>query len=102
MKPSIIQFLLAERAETQQSIADRIGCTRTAVSQTIRGLCKSKSIEHEVAKTLGLGVQEVFPERYDASGVPVRRKRKQKSSTKDSLAALATAVARMQAAQVAA
>ena len=102
MKPSIIQFLLAEKEETQQSIAKRVGCSRTAVSQTIRGLCKSKDIELEVAKTLGLCVHEVFPERYDESGAPAPRKRKHKPSTKDSLAALASAVARMQAAQVAA
>lgn len=101
MTPALIKCLLETRGETQVSIAKRIGCTQTAVSQTIQRASRSLKIESEISKLLGMETHEVFPDRYDESG-KMRKRRRQSHSTKESLTALATAVARMQASQVAA
>jgi lambda repressor-like predicted transcriptional regulator len=78
VKTSLIQYLLDEKGATHESIAVAVGVSRTAVSSVIRSQCKSERIEREIARVLELPVQDVFPNRYDAVGALLPRRRKRR------------------------
>ena len=100
MTPALIKCLLETRGETQASIAKRIGCTQTAVSQTIQRASRSLKIESEISKLLGMQTHEVFPDRYLVGGALKPKKRRRRPAI--DLAELQALVGRLQAAQVAA
>ncbi len=101
VKTSLIQFLLKDRELTHEQIANEQGVSRSSVSEVIRGQCKSEKIERAVARAICLPVQDVFPNRYDAAGELLPRRRRKLNRDFDSAKALSSAYAAMQAQQAA-
>lgn len=61
-----VLFQLKLRGESYSSIAEREGVNRTSVRKAMTE--PSFTMEHAIAETLELTVQELFPERHDATG----------------------------------
>lgn len=104
MKPHIIQCLLKERGLDQSDVAKILNVSGASVSGVILGKAASEKIERAISKALQLPVQSVFPRRYDAEGRSQRPRRRLSATynPSNSVAALAEAVAKIQAAGVAA
>jgi transcriptional regulator with XRE-family HTH domain len=96
VQPDVIQFLIERVGQSQEKIAQRLRCKRSAVSQTIRRVSRSQKIEAEVARTLGMPIGTVFPDRYDNDNRLIRSRRRPTTGIQQSLRSLQSAIETMQ------
>lgn len=80
MTPSSLKALLRLRNLKQRSIAERIGCHEMELSQTINGRRVNPEIRRKFAEHLGMVVEEIFDEEFDAVVAYLKGKRQQEAT----------------------
>lgn len=69
MKPAFIKAELEDKGVRAARIAERMGCTKTNVSEVIKGIRKSRRVATEISRVIGLPLDTVFPGQYPVARV---------------------------------
>ena len=83
MNPEIIKANLRIKGATLTALADKLGLSRSMVTQVIYGHARSRKVEELIAQTLGLTVREIWPSHKPA----LRRTRAQVAAARQGAAA---------------
>jgi lambda repressor-like predicted transcriptional regulator len=85
MDPVIIKASLHMHNHTQTLVAKQCGVAPTTVGCVINGRGRSKKIEKYIARAIGRKRHEIWPQWYDASGLPITRRRRPNPSALEDL-----------------
>lgn len=70
--PEDIKAALRKRFGSACDLSERWGLDRSAISAALRRRDNSKRVERRIAEALGVPLHELWPDRWNADGTPLR------------------------------